>query len=660
MTFKLARVAATTAVLILNVALIGCAEVREPPDSAYDPVPDLFDREILPVTAALPTAACIVHRYTPDVLPVPTDHLVVGMADGRVASFHGAGGSMVGITSFMAAPGEPIDEVDVYRDPRAGGLGTEHVVLARHGRALTALSLENMSSLGGLELPPPAIEWNIHTLRDSSRHDGSGTRAIACDGRTVYLLESHHAGTMELKLRALFTSDAPVEVTELSDGVAVAGGDSVWSVAGSGRVRRAAITEDGSLDTSLGRCALAPGGSDSTLVVCSLASDGRWVRREVALPGSSAAATVVSDSLVLAGGGRLQIPEYEIGWLALIDSAGRIVATGDHPAPVVLLTEVGGFLAVQGRNRNLSVYDMRLNPVWDRASQVNAVALLPCHFNADDSADLAVVASRSYSIRKSYGDMLDEAIGDWAFMKGAVLVPNPIEGREPSYDSTLPHLAFFSGNEMRLRRMVSESSDEARSAASDGRYADAVGLAVRARAAAAVLGDVPTERALTLFIADAESMPRRIDAALLAALLLALAGAATLALCMRGRVSHRFSLWSGVGLLAAAAVATLVLRAPPMGWTMFVGGSLGLGAAIAGEAGKSYLAAIAGPRRTRGAPIEELIIGIAEFKHGGAEGGHDEGRKNITTLSYLAQDMLESLDDLDRFGTLRDRLALRA
>ncbi|MBD3347869.1 MAG: hypothetical protein GF400_01585, partial [Candidatus Eisenbacteria bacterium] len=478
-------------VTLLLIFVGGCSGEVDVPDVAYDPVPELFEREILPVTAALPTAACVVPRYSPDSDPVTTDHLVIGMADGRIASFHEAGGGMVGVSSFDVSPGQAIDQVVVYRDPRAAGLGTEHVVLALHGRRVTAVSLETMSPLGALDLPEPVGAWRLHAVGGPGRKGtGSGrSRVVLSDDASVHALEPGRGSVSGLARAEVLSPGGRVVVTPLADCLAVVGRDSVWTIDQRGVLASDPKKSSGAGGAVPGPCALARSTKPDRLDFCARAVDGSWVERSVALPGSLTTATVVSDSLVLAGGATYQIPEHRIGWLKLIDARGRVLAESDHPSPVALLAEIGGFLAAQGGDRNLSVYDSTLLPLWDRASQVQPVALLPCHFNSDTSADLAVVSSRLYSLHKSDAEMLEEAIGDWVFMDRAELVPSPVPGREPRYESRLPHIAFFSGNEMKLRRVLSAFSEQSREAELDRRYGLAVATAVRARAAAAALGD---------------------------------------------------------------------------------------------------------------------------------------------------------------------------
>ncbi|MBD3347942.1 MAG: hypothetical protein GF400_01950, partial [Candidatus Eisenbacteria bacterium] len=176
----------------------------------------------------------------------------------------------------------------------------------------------------------------------------------------------------------------------------------------------------------------------------------------------------------------------------------------------------------------------------------------------------------------------------------------------------------------------------------------------------AALGDIARARELTVRVAELQSLPRRINAGLLAAVLLGAAGAAVVMLRRGEGLGVLPSLWYGAALAAAAALSLLILRSPPWSWTMFVGGGLAVATSVSGWAGSRYVSAVTSPRRRAGAPIEELLIGIAEFKHGGAEGGSDEGRKSVTRLAYLAQEMLDSLDDEKRYSMLRERLALRA
>ena len=92
--------------------------------------------------------------------------------------------------------------------------------------------------------------------------------------------------------------------------------------------------------------------------------------------------------------------------------------------------------------------------------------------------------------------------------------------------------------------------------------------------------------------------------------------------------------------------------------------SLFVGGAIAAFAVVRAQVATKRRRPVAGSAIEELIRALMEFLHGAGEGVPSDGvvdaaRKSVTKVAYLAQEMVDSMDDEERYAMLRERLGSR-
>ncbi|MCK4410140.1 MAG: hypothetical protein KAW67_08645, partial [Candidatus Eisenbacteria sp.] len=191
-----------------------------------------------------------------------------------------------------------------------------------------------------------------------------------------------------------------------------------------------------------------------------------------------------------------------------------------------------------------------------------------------------------------------------------------------------------------------------------GETDQAIDHATTARAAAAVLGNHKRLTELSSRMHEFVSFAGRRRSLLLAALALAALGVWVAAECIRRTAGVVVSSGATVLLLVSAASAWKLVGDTGLNPLLFTG------AAIAALFVVRARAATKPKARVAGAAIEDLIRALMEFLHGAGEGVPSDGvvdaaRKSVTKVAYLAQEMVDSLDDTERYEMLKGRLASR-
>jgi len=627
----------TRAVVTLAVAALAAVPAKAA-------APELFERAVLPTTGALPTCACAVPQRE-------GDELVVGLADGSVVSFHEAAGSVIP-RSFRLPGVGPVDDIVACRVGRAAGSPNEFALVVVRGNELFTAGFSDLSVAGRLPLPEPAGRYSL------ARAAGCEAEAFvtSSDHPVIYDADSAmritvNARTLEPCVEPLLDPAPGLSVTALSDRVVLVAGSRILEVTADGGTRTQLDERTDLADEPL-RVAVAswtPG--ERTLELLASDTDSVWVTRTVLAPAPISVVASVSDSLIAVGGTRALSPEYDVGWLALVGPDGLVVAAGDHPSPVTDITRVSGFIAAQGEGRNLSVYGPDLEPLWDHDSPVSDAVLVAGDFVSDDSHGLAVVGTREYAVSAADADSIRVCLNMPGFMAGAERDGN-------AYRLRRSFITFYVSNEDRLRRTLTESGARAADAFEEGRAEDAAALATEARAAAAVLGERDRVAGLSARIHEYASFAARRRSMLLAALVLAVLGAWVAVECARRTTGLPTTLAATVLLLAAGAWAWKLVGSAGLNPVLLAGG------VVAGASAVRSRLTVRPARRVPGAAIEDLIRVLMEFLHGAGEGVPSDGvmdtaRKTVTKVAYLAQEMVDSIDDEDRYAMLRDRLRSR-
>jgi len=630
------RVRALLVVLLVTVPVAAAAAV---PTAMPDQVPELMRRSILPVTRDVPLCAAIADRPVGE-----TDYLVVGLANGTVNVFHPSGSDML-VRVIELDRHRPVEAVGAMR--LTGGR-TDFALFAVQGRTLSVMGEAVSRVKATTALPAASGSYALARVREPG---GGAERVLLHDSESVFEVRvSSASNPWTVSIEPLLSDERGVWIHELSDRVLIATTDDVREfTAASGLLEpggehagsraswsRPAIISDG----------VSPDGA--RLDVRLRASDGQWVPAGIALDDSLTLTATVWDSMLVIGGALAADKERDVGWITLVDAAGRIVARSEHGRPVAAVATVGEWLAVQGAGRNLSLYGRDLTPVWDNASQVVPLSLLAAHLDADTSEDLVVIGTRRFDVETERVEAIREALDLPDFMRDATEVSNAMVLDRPM-------LSIHYSNAGELEALMHDRRQLAVDLARSRDYIEAARHAFTARAAAAALGWSDLAEELRVEGLHLLAMPRRERAALVAATILLLVGAlsAWMMLMRRPRSRERQDLWALAALFVAGVAAWFLL-----------GRTFWSPALVAGGVAFGFVTVVAWSRapaiRTRraGAAVEELELRLQEFTHGG-DGSSKQGRKRLTNLAYLLQEMLESIDDTERYEMLRERVALR-
>jgi len=648
-----------SAVLLVLIMLVTPLVGVSAPPAMPEQVPELMHRSILPVTSDVPTCVSIADKPRGE-----SDYIVVGLANGTVNVFHPSGTDMI-VRVVELDRGRPVDDVCAIN---LAGAGPEFALLALQGSALRVMDSEVAEVKKTMVLPPPTGTYAlVRVPAAGDGESGRANRALLCDDRSVSEIRVGALGhRWSLVLEPVLSDPRGLSVHVLSDRVVLATrthGVHEYT-ADAGLLGSPDQRMDGSEDPA--SLLTYPPGSGTAIVSGDISTegdrlnvwirgaDGVWSSAAVALEDSLTLAVTVRDSMLLLGGAMTRDELRRTGWLALVDARGEIVATSEHGRTVAAATRVGEWLAVQGERRNLSLYDMDLNPIWDNSSQIAPLALLAAHLSADESEDLVVVGMRMFAVETERVDAIREVLDRPDFMVGA-----NARGNTMYLDRPMLNVYYSSAGELaeiiedRRRRV-----DEHRRSRD---YIEAARHAFTARAAAAALGHWGDAESLREEGASLLGMPRRDRATLIATVLLLVAGLWTAVAAVQdaSRRGRSKLWWINKGwqpaLLAVAALSVWSLLGSVYWSPALIAGGL----VAAGGVSVAWLRRDERPqRRAAGAAIEELELRIREFTHGG-DGSSRQGRKKLTTLAYLIQEMLESMDDPERYEMLRQRLGLR-
>ncbi|MBD3368700.1 MAG: hypothetical protein GF405_11105 [Candidatus Eisenbacteria bacterium] len=617
------------------------------PASMPDQVPELLHRVVLPVTPSTPTSVDVSSRPVGE-----PDHLLVGLDDGTIDVFYASGSEMI-VRVFELGSADPVDAVRAVRLP---GPRNESAIVALQGRVLSVFQGGTPGVRDRMRLPASSGDYRLTRVRGPDVDGETRDRLLASDGRRVLEVGvGTAANRWGLSLSLVAEDEDGLALRPLSDRavlVTASSGVLEFSVA-EGMTRTAA---SGSADAAVSpggtRPAIVPlGAATSDSLLCSgRRASGEWRRMVVELPDSLTLAMTVRDSMLLLGGALTADTLRGVGWLALVDAKGKGLAFSEHGRPVAAAATFGEWFAVQGEGRNLSVYDDRLRPVWDNASQVSPIGMAALALDEDGDEDLILVGTREFGVAADDVELIRESLNRPGFMASAVPVGSELVLERPM-------LTGFRSNAAELREIIAMESLRARELERSRSFLEAGRRVLTARAAAAVLGRRGQAEELRAWGAELLAAPKRERATLYGTIALLLPGLVWSAALVRSaeRASTRAPIAAAVALVAAGAVVWGILDHTIWSPALPAGGVVLLAtAAVQGARRRAGVLTA----RVPGAAIEELEIGIAEFTHGGADGS--EGRRSIAKLALFAQEMLESFDEPEHFEALRSRLDVRA
>lgn len=617
----------------------------------------IVERVLLPVPSALPT--CFARA---DEAASTLSNIIIGQENGQITylPYNPTNGSITAVNRSLAVEA-PVDAItSLGAVPQLGDQGIPAMATSQGGR-VAVYSFRTSSEVAWVELPSPAGQYRLHPL-------SGGRSFFACDSVSVwYLSLSYGSAGWELGASELLRDTAGIRTAPSGERMAVLSGREFLMVEASGERRAVELppeAPDASICESLAagkRWAAAGWNREGAggVTLFNLSSDAAGVARTVAMPGTLHVVAAVGDSVIVAGGSVPLCEGITVGWLVALTPEGAELGASDHPVPVAAITGMDEYVVAHGEGSNLSVYTPDMQPLWDHASIVDLVALLPGDFDGDGSEDVAALGTYTHRQPRSRIDTLRTRLRRPDILEGARLTTNN-KGTE-IYVLEEGHGQLFLSRRGELHETVSTMTDVARRRLALGRSGDALDAAMRARAAAAALGHRDDVRQLTGLVAASISLPRRTGWTAAWAVLFIVAGI----IVTRGIESRPGGRTGAMtaGLLGAGGAAW---------WT--IGLTLASPALILGGAVPAF--AMANRRRRRatayarlspGSPLEELITNVMEFIHG--EGDEfrgseqrpsDYARKNITNLVNLARAYVDSRGDAERSRALRDRLEDRA
>ncbi|MCK4680338.1 hypothetical protein KAT82_04385, partial [bacterium] len=404
----------TLALALLSACLLPLPGLCVP---AHAGVPELMERAVLPSTPDLPTCACVV--------PLSEGgQLVVGLASGEVVSFHETAGSVIPRSTRLPGGG-PIDDIIACRVGRAAGSANEFALFAVRGNELFSIGFSDMRVAGRTLLTAPSGRYRFAMAPRCPHKDPSAYVGVAADHPVLFDDDSAMSITVEARslvprVERVVDGAPELAVTALSDRVIVVAGPRIVEFGAGGGVATQ-IDERTDLADEPVRVVIGWMLEDArTIELKVLDPDSMWVSRRVTAPGRISVVASIADSLIAIGGTLPLTTSHDVGWLALVDSRGKTIATSDHASPVTNITRVSDFIAVQGDESNLSVYDMDLKPLWDHDSPVTDAVLLRGHFAGGQAEDLAVVGTRTYRVSTADADSIRKYLDKPEFMAGAV------------------------------------------------------------------------------------------------------------------------------------------------------------------------------------------------------------------------------------------------
>ncbi len=655
-----------------------------PAACAPDDVPQLLEELSLPAQVSLPTCVASVDHSSGSDAGSVTGELVIGQDSGHIAFLlYRPSNRIVLTTPVLLAGRGPVTDICTMTSPqRSRGAGT-NLVLGLQGNVVSLVSYEAMGVVAQTTLPDAVGDWRLGVLE-------STLDVFAWDSRAIWSLDLEYAsGAWRLDAREVQLPEsregpggdggAPKAARPRRDERAVLPMDDRLMVFDGPRLVEIIPGVDG-LDFRVstlagpvsGVCVASADGntiaciekaSDGSVVTFLRRTENGWLMTStLALDEVARSAAALDDTtFVLAGGVQTAWGDAS-GWLAVVGASGTIMTEGEHPSKVEQVLVVDGLVVAHGRKSNLSVYDRGLRPLWDHSSPVVLVSMMARDFDGSGGQDVAVVGVTEERRAKSQIDSLRARLGRPDILDGAVIRRNS-RGVE-YYVRQQGSATLFLGGARRLRELLRQGRAEADARMADGDADGATRELLTARAAAASLGLKGDVAGLTALLGEARTLPGRSALALAAAAALAFCGlAVSFAHIVRGLRRLPVAAWSVV-LLAAAAVVWVIAGATPRSPFLSIGGFIPLAALVVGFARQRSAYA----ELHSGAAVEELSRRIMGFIHGGGadigvgDGSRvtDAARKNITQLAYLAEGMLSSIDDRERYGTLKNVLSERS
>ena len=641
------------AVTVLCFASVAAGETAE-----------LLGRRLLPVPSSLPTCVTVVGRPSEQAEDSYTGNIVMGQIDGALTALpYNPAQRTITVVQARLATGRPIDGICGISRPY-GAMGLGDLVVASQGRTVAAFNYQNMEEVARVPLPEPTGHWSLGSWPGSSV-------AYAFDENALWVLRLKPvSGSWALTADAVLppTSDG-IEVAVLRDRIVAVTGDDVVEVLSQDKVITHALGDTiVAMDTVDAFCASAHlvcvGHNDAGngyLTLLSKTREGWRRQRTVVARGEVFAAVALSDTTLAAGGMLVRGERDTVGWIAIFDRSSDEVCRSEHPTPVAILSKMDEYVVAHGRYSNLSVYDPGLRPLWDHASYVEPVALMVHDFDGIGSTDVAVIGIVEHNRPTWQVDSLRVLLERPDILEGAELVVRG-EGRSrrERYSKREGFAALFLSRRHELRRVLEEGGEGALRQLAAGEAQEALRSAVDARGAAAALGDRDSVAELTNIVARCTSLPGRTRKALLAAAVLLVLGA--YATVRRWRSSHRAivsAVWT-IALLLVGSLVWLTVGATGWSWLLMAGGAVVAVTTLVTAVRKR------GPYRpvVAGSVIDELTEELAAFIHGGLRdsltrdssdsesGQKDFARKNVTQLAYLAQEMMDSVGDEQRYEKL--------
>ncbi|MBD3367621.1 MAG: hypothetical protein GF405_05550, partial [Candidatus Eisenbacteria bacterium] len=440
---------------------------------------ELFEENVLPQQSAVATCATLTGEPRGSSLSVDKRDLVIGYDDGALVVFQYDPRSLnAPAHTIRLSSTEPVLDVVGVRPVPSRSSRQDAFVIALQRRKASLVSTESMQVvhetalpgigssgsfvtidtdervclLGGpspleLDVRPAADSWELVATALPGRL-GSSAAAVAMKDRLLFLREDH--------------------VTEVSDGglskVPLATGGVVSSVYG-----------------AFGDFLVVASRADTlSIVILEERSDAWYVRATVPLPGETGTLVALTDTTLVAAGGRRVASGDSIGWLAVVDPSGRVLAEEEQPFPVSHLETTDGWVAAHGTDGVLSVYDSQLTPLWDHASMMRPVDVLAGDFDGEGSLDLAVVGRVRQRHSRAVVDSMRAFLERPDLFGDAALVGSDAAGRGGRYVRQVSRAVIFMsgrgeleellGREMRLaeERLLRGEADSAAVLANPG------------------------------------------------------------------------------------------------------------------------------------------------------------------------------------------------
>jgi len=646
-----APLAATCALLLLASAAAESAAL------------ELFEENVLPQQPAAVTCATVTGEPYGTSLSVDKRDLVIGCDDGTIVVFQFEPRSLntPAHTIRLSSSKPVLDVVGVRPVPRRSSRQDAFVIALQNGRA-SLVSTESMRVVHEAALPRVGGPVRILTSETEKR-------VILLGGPVPVELDVRPAAdSWELTATALPKPlSSPAAAVAMRDGILFFQ-DGLVTEMKNGDLRELPLPSGVISDTrpsvcgAFGEFVAVVTAPDAHRLRILMERDDSWrIGATVPLPGEVRTLVALTDTTIVAAGGRRAASGDSIGWLAVVSAAGRVLADEEQPLPITNVEVMDGWVAAHGTAGVLSVYDSRLRPLWDHASMVHPVDILSADFDGEGSLDIAVVGNIRQRHSRAAVDSMRALLGRPDLFGGATLEGTDSRGAGGTYVREASRAVIFTSGRGELKELLGREMRLAEERLQRGEADSAAASAGRARAAAAALGAREDVLKLNDLLRESRALPEQRRRSLIWAAALFVAGVwMTWWYASGGAGERRDIMLGGIAALALGVAVAGILGRPPLYGLLFVGGAVPLGT----------LAVTAGRRRATygalspGTPIEELGRRIMGFRHGGqgdfdARPGErigDDARKNITQLAYLAREMMDARGEPSRYRAMKSVL----